>query len=409
MNKMNKKVMPLCIAVSSVLFPLSAMAGDLSEFVTGGKAAVNLRYRYENVDQDNLSDEANASTLLSRFTWTSGVASGFSGLIEVDNVSAIGNDNYNSTENGNSSYPVVADPEGTEVNQAFISYDIESFGKFTAGRERINHSNQRFLGGVGWRQNEQTYDSVRYQSALFNNFTIDYSYIWNVNRIFGPKDGAQLANWEGEIHTLYTSFALAEGHNLGIYAYSLDLDDAAALSSRTYGIEYNGSIPITESTKLGVNLAYAQQEDNGDNPKDYSTPYYLAKLSLPAGPVNLTGGYEVLTSDNGVGFSTPLATLHAFQGFADKFLATPADGVEDIYLSVAGAISGVKLSATYHDFSADEGSADYGNEVDLTAAYTFTPKLGLLVKYASYNGDNNAPGALKVDVDKFWIMLSYSL
>ena len=52
--------------------------------------------------------------------------------------------------------------------------------------------------------------------------------------------------------------------------------------------------------------------------------------------VNLTLGYEVLGSDDGKkGFATPLATGHKFQGFADKFLTTPNDGVQDLYVGVA--------------------------------------------------------------------------
>ena len=43
---------------------------------------------------------ANASTLKSRLTWNSGVVNGYKGLVEVDNVSVIGAERYNSTVNG---------------------------------------------------------------------------------------------------------------------------------------------------------------------------------------------------------------------------------------------------------------------------------------------------------------------
>merc|ERR1712169_49069 len=85
--------------------------------------------------------------------------------------------------------------------------------------------------------------------------------------------------------------------------------------------------------------------------------------------VTLALGNETLGSDDGeFGFNTPFATKHAFNGCADKFLGTPADGLSDTYLKVAGNVAGVKLVGFYHDFSADEGSADKGSEIDFLAA-----------------------------------------
>ena len=43
------------------------------------------------------------------------------------------------------------------------------------------------------------------------------------------------------------------------------------------------------------------------------------------------GGIEYLEGNGTIGFSTPLATLHKFQGFADVFLTTPASGITDAY------------------------------------------------------------------------------
>jgi len=409
MGKASKTLMAVAVAASAGTGAAGISAAEFSDLVTQGKANVNLRYRFENVDQENISADANASTLRSRLTWTSGTFSGISGVLEVDNISAIGNDNYNSTENGKTHYPVVADPEGTEVNQAFLGVAIAGAGTLDAGRMRINHANQRFLGGVGWRQNEQTYDALRFQSLAINNVTLDYAYIWNVNRVFGPRDGAQKANWDGDVHALRAGWTINPDNRLGAFLYALDIDDARALSSTTVGVDYAGAIAVTEGVKLALNLAYARQSDGGDNPNHYDADYLLAEATLPLAKVALTAGYEVLGSDNNVGFSTPLATLHAFQGFADQFLATPGAGVEDSYLRAAGALAGVKLAATYHDFSADRGSGDYGSELDLSAAYGLLPNLNLLVKYAAYNGDSGAPAPQRNDVDKFWIMLEYSL
>ena len=119
------------------------------------------------------------------------------------------------------------------------------------------------------------------------------------------------------------------------------------------------------------------------------------------GKVTLLGGLEVLGSDDGnVAFGTPLATLHKFQGFADKFLGTPSNGVEDIYITAKTKVNGIKLAATFHDLSSDEGSIDYGTEIDLVAAYKVN-SYNFLVKFSSYNADE-----LGTDTNKLWLQVA---
>ncbi|MBQ0719347.1 MAG: alginate export family protein [Gammaproteobacteria bacterium] len=406
MLKKFKKTAPAA-AISMAVLGLSApmlanadlIADSISKALNEGDIALNLRYRYEYVDQDGKPEDANASTLRSRITMKSGAVGGFTGLVEVDNVSYIGSDNFNNTENGKADYPAVADPDYTEINQAFISYAFDDKNTATVGRQRINHSGQRFLGGVGWRQNEQTFDAASLKFSPIDGLTIDYSYIWDVNRIFGPE-GAD-ADFEGDSHALIATYKIADGHTISGFSYLLDLDEAPALSSSTYGLEYKGGFKVSDAVSLGVNLSYAEQSDYKDSALDYDAGYYFAEISAKTKPVTVALGYEVLESDNGVGFKTPLATLHKFQGFADMFLVTPAGGIEDTYLKVATKVGGVKLIAFYHDFEAETGGMDYGSEIDLIAAYKFGKNYSVLFKYAAYDADD-----YKADTDKAWLMLT---
>ena len=64
--------------------------------------------------------DAYASTLRTRLAYRSPYFSDFGFLIELDDIRSVGNNLYNSTRNGNTNRPVVADPEGTDVNQALI-------------------------------------------------------------------------------------------------------------------------------------------------------------------------------------------------------------------------------------------------------------------------------------------------
>ena len=155
---MNKTVeacstIPLLFIVASGPQAQAGWGEELSKMVTDGKASVDFRYRYEFVDQEGFGKNAEASTLRSRLSLASAPLKGFSGMLEADDVRSVGSDDYNSTENGNTQYPVVADPEGTDLNQAWVRYAWES-ANGTLGRQRILHGNQRFIGGVAWRQNE---------------------------------------------------------------------------------------------------------------------------------------------------------------------------------------------------------------------------------------------------------------
>ena len=375
---------------------VAAEATSVSDMFTGGSASTAFRYRYEAVDQDGTDKKANASTLKSRLTWTSATYKGFKTVFEVDNVSVIGGENYKTPTNGMSAYPVVADPKGTDANQAYINYqgsDVHA----TLGRQRILHGGQRFVGGVGWRQNEQTFDALRLTLPDFHSVKIDYSYIWNVNRIFGPVDSAgQAKQWGSDSHSLLASFTPAKGQSVTAFAYLLDFDNNAANSTSTYGFDYKAKLGIAK-----IAASVAKQSDYGDNSASFDTDYLMAEVTVPVDAFKLSLGYELLGGDNGVGFKTPLATLHKFQGWADKFLGTPGTGLEDVYLKVAGKLGTVPVAIFYHQFSADEGGGDLGSEVDIVGTYKINKHTSVQAKYASYSADGHAS-----DTDKLWLTLN---
>ena len=387
----------LSLISAAILAAPTAFAGEtehgksITEALSDSTVKVNLRARYEGVDQDGKAKDASALTLKSRITVNTGSYSNFSLGLEVDKVDALVDDYAVPGEA--SEYPVGADPQGTDVNQAFIKYANSGFSA-VVGRQRVLHNNQRFVGGVGWRQNEQTYDGVRAQYAA-GAFSVDYSYIHNINSITS-------ADVKGEFNLVNAKYKINKNHKLAGFAYLLDYEAAAndKNSSSTVGALYNGKFG-----KFLVNASLASQSDNGDNPMSYSAMYINAEAGYNFGQVTVIGGYELLGSDDGkVAFNTPLATKHKFNGWADKFLGTPKEGLEDVYLTAKGKISGVKWAATYHDFSSDEGSIDFGNEIDLVATYQFNKNYGVLVKAANYSeGD---VGTAQTDTNKVWVQMT---
>ncbi len=383
------------------LHPQALELEDIKTAISSGETKLNLRYRFEYVDQDGFSNDAKASTLRGRLTWGSQPLDGWRAGIEADYVALIGNESYNSTENGNTQFPVVADPEGFDLNQFYLAYKGQDL-QTTIGRQRIVHADQRFVGGVAWRQNEQTYDAVRIQYSFSGDFSLDYGYIWNVNRIFGPNDGAQPADWRSNSHFLFATYQFNDAHKLDGFVYLTDFENGNGLpnSTSTYGLTYQGSLG-----PVNLRGTYAQQSDYADSPLDYDADFLAVNVGVKLQPVTLNLGYELLASDDGVqAFRTPLATLHKFQGWADKFLATPAGGIEDRYLGIAGKLGAVKFAATYHDFRADEGSLDYGTELNIVANYPLTSGINMQLKYADYNADDFA-----TDTTKVWLTLNIAL
>lgn len=365
------------------------------------KFNLDFRYRYEFVDLDGSAKDAHASTLRTRLAYKSRYHNDFGFLIEFDDLRYVGNDLYNSTRNGNITRPVVADPKGTIVNRALILYRGIDSTVIRAGRRRITLDNHRFIGDVVWRQNDQTYDGLSLTNTSLRDTVIEYAYIDKVNRIFGPDSGTPPADFDSNSHILNVKYAWLPDWDLTAYAYLLDLEDSPSRSNKTFGIRARGSVDINESITTSYTLEYANQTDYGENPTNYSADYYLLEGALTFAGVTGKLGYEVLGGDSNQAFQTPLATLHAFQGWADKFLSTPTQGIEDFYASVATKLYGANVAVIYHHFSPETGGPDYGSEWDLVIKKPFAKRYAVVLKYAGYNARDFA-----TDTQKAWVMFS---
>jgi len=389
---------------TSLLLPLARAADrEQSEpgLISDGKLNLDFRYKYEFVDQDGFANDAHASTLRTRLAYESPYFSNLGFLIEFDDVRPVGNDLYNSTRNGNTNRPVVVDPEGNEVNQALILYRGIENTVIRAGRQRITLDNHRFIGDVGWRQNDQTYDSFSLTNVSLQDTIFEYAYIDKVNRIFGPDNGTPPADFQSNSHVLNVKHEWSPNWGASAYAYLLDLEDSPLLSNKTFGIRLHGRTAVSDRTSISYTVEYAHQQNYGDNPNNYSADYYLLEGALTAAGITGKLGYEVLEGNSVQAFQTPLATLHAFQGWADKFLATPFDGIEDFYFSIATKIRGANISVIYHRFNPENGDPDYGSEWDLIIKKPLAERYSIVLKYADYDARSFA-----TDTEKLWIMFT---
>lgn len=400
----------------------SKEATSWSEALTDGKATLNMRLRYENGQQDGLED-SDAFTIRTRLGYGTKSIYGLKAFVEFEDVSAIGDGNdYNQAgiNPGGAGKTVIADVEGTELNQAFLEYRCPSGSQTILGRQRIILDNARFVGNVGWRQNEQTYDAVTVKTPTMNGFHLYYSYIDSVRRIFGQENGTQppgaagnAAEYDSDSHIVRAKMELCDHATATAYGYLLDLGDAvvgAANSSDTYGLSLNSNFETDSGIKFAGDFEYASQSDNSATivGVNYRADYYKVDINgnfkIAIGGI----GYEVLGSDNGASFRTPLATGHKFNGWADLFLVTPAEGLRDTYVYVGATcpLSGAKLKAIYHNFESDVDSIDYGSEIDLLIAKTFCKNLTAIGKFSDYSADSGDNNPRPDDVQRFSIEMN---
>lgn len=361
------------------------------------------RYRHESVSDDAFDRDAEADTLRLRAGFKHALGRGWTGFIEAEGVAEL-NDNFNSGANGQTQYPVVLDARALEVNQAWMDWRGTSFGT-RLGRQRIVLDNARFIGNVGWRQNEQTYDAAQLAWEPTKNLQVQGYLLGTVHRPAGDDAKDPLAR-ERELdgRLLRTQATLPNGALVG-YGYWVEDREVRSASTRTLGLRWTAAWPLHEGWTVGTTLEAAQQAPyaaaSGGN-----TYYGLVEPRIEYGPYALRLGWERLGADMDRAFQTPLATLHAFNGWADKFLTTPADGLEDRYVAAQGGLNVAGRSATwqvaYHDFQSDRGTG-YGHEWDASLGIVLRPGLVPLVKLADYRSDGFAS-----DTRKIWFQVEWS-
>jgi hypothetical protein len=380
------------------------------------KPIIEARLRYESVEQRGDPVIADAVTVRIRAGVTAKKGP-FAVLIEGEGTLAVVGD-YNSGLNGKPG-PVIPDPQNIDLNRAQIQFTGIPKTVITAGRQRINLDDQRFVGSVAWRQNEQTFDAVRAEWTGIKGVKADLTYAWSQRTIWGVDGFGARQQAVGGNNILANLSYKGKIFGLTAFAYIADLDEAPVqafrLSSQTYGARGNIGLPLGKA-KLNLLGSYARQSDYNNNPNNSSADFILGEAMLEVAGFKLTTGYEVLGADNGVplsSFQTPFATLHKFNGTADKFLITPANGLRDLYLGVGAspkvkALPGFNAQLTWHQFKSDRLAQNYGTEWNAQMGWKLGKKLSFLAKYADYKRKGAADFAGDADTQKFWAQIDYA-
>lgn len=425
-------------AVGAMAFLCSGAAHaerPLSSAIAQGRAVIDLRARYETVDDASRAFEANGTTVRARLGYETGYWNNLQLAFDFDQIWTVGGATYNSTRNGKTSYPVILDPKMTALNRLQLTYASDFDTKFTLGRQRLLIGNQRFVGNVGWRQHEQTYDALSAVNTSIEDLTFTYAYLHRVNRVGGPiipvpstTAGAATgqANYlKSDSHVMDTVYLGFDGLRLEAYAFLLDFAApsyaaataqqlaTARLDTATYGGRADYTFLLGEEVTGKLTAEFAHQTNYANNPLALKLNYMLGESSLSyAGLIGLVG-YEVLEGNGAIGFATPLATLHAFNGWADMFLVTPTNGLRDFYVKASYSLPAdfIEMKSltgivTYHDYTTDNLGAGIGSEWNVSGELAVDNNVSLLAKYAAYKGAGVPFGGFG-DKSIFWLQAAY--
>jgi hypothetical protein len=234
----------------------------------------------------------------------------------------------------------------------------------------------------------------------FDQAALSYTFADKVVKVTGAEQAMSSHFLNGLLH-------LPADISAELFGYFLDYDAQASFgfSSKTFGFRLQGNPVMSEDLRVQFELEYANQSDLASNPDEFSANY----LELMGGIafhdiINVKAGRERLGDAEGAqAFQTPLATLHKFNGWADKFLETPASGLVDWYLSFNGKVEDLAWLVRYHDFGADSRGSSYGTELDAQVTYPLPWKQLLAAKVAMYRENG-----FSTDTTKFWVWTHYA-
>lgn len=368
-------------------------------------SSLDVRVRSETAEGDAFAESSDATTIRLRAGLTARLTDALSAEFGGEATGKI--DGEYATAPG-AERPMIADPEVVEINTAFLQWRGKGGSMVRAGRQPLTYGNERFIGLSDFRQNQQTFDAVRFRTRIGMFTEVDYAYAGRAHGPLGDRGDAE--DLEGDMHIGHITRSFGDFGTLTGQALALDLEDRPDLSSLTYGVRYSNNHQLSEAHGVGVGYAVeaARQVDYGNAAGSFDLDYVRLDARLEHPYLTVSGGLETLGGNGERGFQTPLATLARFQGNADVFLTTPASGLVDVY--AGGTLNlfpasqrPVSLSMTHHDFSEEEGDADLGRELDLVATVTLSRRLTLEGAVARFDGAATGPA----DQSRAWLSLRY--
>ena len=400
-----KKLM-LTMSLLSLAMAEAHATDVFTDAIKAGKATFQVRPRVEFVDDDGAAtaDPAKAFIVRSVLGYKLAPIAGITAYAEAEDIRALGDDYHVPVVQPKAKYAAVIDPENTAINQAWLS----GYG-FKVGKQKVVYNNARFIGDVAFRQDDQTFTAISYEKAkLLAWLDVQASYANKVAMINGQ---------DGEISLPIVNLKARTplGANVTLFWAGLEGKEAAGLTVPGAGLlanvgqdksrEYRVLKVDGKKGKFLYDLSYGKQLAYADG-TEVNAPdadYRDIQLGYDFGPVLVRLQQETLEQ----GFQTPLATLHAFNGWADRFLVTPAGGLVDTNIKFSGKAAGLGFTLAVHQFDAESGGKTFGREIDASVSKAFSPQWSAMVKVAQYDGSGEDASANTKDVVKAWAQVDY--
>ena len=452
--------------------------------VKEGKNLTSFRLRYENVSQDGLQpprtvgatvnpgqnselEDADALTLRSLIGWQTAPYHNFSFGAQLINVSKL-NDHFNDSTNSSLingvsnqpnkvQYAKVVDPDYTGLNQLFVDWTGIKNTKFRLGRQQINLDNVRFVGDIGFRQVMQVFDGISVLNKSIPDTEVFLGHMESVRQIttvLRTKGALEMANiryrispteyligygylssfedlglgraWFGNAGVAGTATALTAGAASGKNGAA---NQKADQGNKTFGLRLDGIHPFNPNLRALYTAEYAKQTDYSGGDSRIDADYYKIGGGVGIDNFSIRVDQELLGSnDSKYAFQTPFGTNHLFQGWVDKFLATPLEGIQDTFVTANYRYDDLVFFADYHVLKSDNdfnkvggGAGDkYGTEWNVAATYNYSKNIMTKLEYGRFKendhyallpatADNVAGNRGRIrDTEKLWLTVMYT-
>jgi hypothetical protein len=402
----------LTASVSSDLAAQHVQVDSLADAVTEGRPLLELRPRYADIWDAGLNQRGHAWTLRSIVGWQTATFDNFRAVVEGihTDVVDVHNLSTNASQYGDSPYPLLPDPRETDTNRAYIEYLGLPDTRVRLGKQPIRLDNERFFSDVDFRQTPMLFNGLTVVNNSLPETEVYAALLNRIRTVFATQ--ARTRIW-----LLRVAYSPAQDQSIAAYGYGLNqpqdgtdtwLNDN---SHQVLGLRGEGAV----TTGLGFNALYTaeaahQRHYAGGDPLIEANYWRLGGgVVWPrlAG-LGVRVDREVKTSNGGqYGFQTPYEDTYAFNGWALQFTTTPPTGLRDSWLSLRAQPGRFALVAEAHHFVATHGGSDYGNELDLRAAYAMTNSLMLKLQHARFHGGQPGGWTDFNDVTKTWLSLTY--
>lgn len=464
--KLNLLTLNLCLALTG--FAGTAYAEDTTEeldeytfmdSIKDGKNLTNFRLRYEHVDQDGLAvapvandklKDAEGLTLRSLIGWQTAPFHNFSFAGQLIGVTKL-MDNFNdrkgnATEVDKAGYAIIVDPNHFDINQLYVDWTGIKNTRFRLGRQQVNLDNVRFIGDIGFRQVMQVFDGVSVLNKSLPDTEVYLAHYEQVTQITTKqRDGdLEIANIKYLISPTEAITGYGYLSNMNNLGYGNAWFGAGALnnngvnnaqadqSNKTLGLRLDGVHPFSPNLRALYTAEYAKQTDYADGDKRIDAHYYKLGGGVGIDAFSIRIDQELLSSNNSqYAFQTPFGTNHLFQGWVDKFLVTPRQGIKDTFVTATYKYADILFFADYHVLKSDEdfntvggGAATngnkYGTEWNVSAMYHWNKNIMTKLEYGQYSEDDHYAATANVansiagnrnrfrDTEKLWLTAMYT-